>query len=65
MEMSDNLVMEIIDYENGEMTGTEITALFSKLIKTGMINQLQGSYQRAANCLVEQGILNKDGSING
>ena len=52
-----NLINEIIDYENGELEFNEVITLFKKLIKTGYINQLQGSYQRTARDLWENGYL--------
>jgi hypothetical protein len=45
----------IIAYENGELGVEETISLFQKLINSGLAWQLQGSYGRMANALIEQG----------
>jgi len=58
------IIDSIIDYENGELDFVEIIELFSNLVKTGTINHLQGSYGRTACHLVEEGLLEPDGTID-
>lgn len=57
------LVDKIIAYETGELSNSETLELFSELIKTGQVWQLQGSYGRTAHALIERGYLDKDGNI--
>tara|TARA_R110002020_G_scaffold150752_1_gene327570 strand:- start:1901 stop:2119 length:219 start_codon:yes stop_codon:yes gene_type:complete len=54
----------IIDYENGELDFVETIELFSDLVKKGTINHLQGSYGSTACHLVEEGLLESDGTID-
>lgn len=60
---SNDLVGDIMRYEDGSMDETEAVAFFSRLIKSGMIPHLQGSYQRGAEALVKIGYLTEDGEI--
>ncbi len=48
-------VSGIIDYENGDLDYDETFALFQRLIDTGVINSLQGAYQRTAHALIQSG----------
>ena len=45
----------IIAYENGELDEDEIITLFQELINSGLAWQLQGSYGRMAESLIESG----------
>lgn len=54
---------KIIDYENGNLDLNETLELFSELLKTGVVWQLQGYYGRTAMGLIEHGFLNKNGDI--
>ncbi len=45
----------IIDYENGDLDETETLDLFQDLVDTGLVWQLQGSYGRTAQALLEAG----------
>ena len=58
-----NLVGRIIDFESGAMDEEDIIPFFSDLIKTGTIWGLQGSYQRYAQDLIREGILDGSGNI--
>ena len=46
-------------FENGELEDEEVFELFQDLIETKMIFSLQGSYQRIAQDLIEQGLINE------
>jgi hypothetical protein len=52
-----NVVDYIMDYESGNLSEDKAIDLFSYLIKTGMIDSLQGSYQRAARAFIESGVI--------
>lgn len=49
-------VTKIIDYENGEMNEEQMISFFQELIDSGVAWRLQGSYVRAAEDLIEQGL---------
>ena len=51
-----DIIDKIIAYENGEMTDSEIAEFFQKLLDSGLIFKLQGSYQRMAYNLIDEGI---------
>ena len=48
-------VQDIIDYENGDMDWDRIVEMFQKLIDSGQVWTLQGSYGRMAQRLIENG----------
>jgi len=50
-----NLVSTISRYEAGELDDAEIDALFQRLLDTGVIWSLQGSYQLTAHNLLRLG----------
>ena len=51
-------------YESGEsMSNSEVTELFSYHIRTDLAWELQGSYGRAANAMINNGFISKDGEI--
>lgn len=50
-----DVVGQIIAFENGELDNSEIFALFQFLMDSGMIHSLQGSYQRMAEDLLLAG----------
>ena len=47
----------IIAFENGELDEAEVIALFQELCNSGLIYDLQGSYQRIAQQLVNEGLI--------
>ena len=51
------LVMMIEEYESGLMDDAEMIGFFQYLVDTNMISQLQGSYQRVAQDLIENGLV--------
>lgn len=56
MEERFDLVGWVIDYESGNLTEDEIVTGFKHLIRTGLIHQLQGHYQRAAQAYINNGV---------
>ena len=50
-----DVVGQIMAFENGELDNGEVFALFQFLIDSGMIHSLQGSYQRMAEELLLAG----------
>ena len=53
-----SIANQIIAYESGELDQEQVIELFEGLIRSGKINHLQGSYQRIANQLIEEGYIN-------
>ena len=53
----------IIAYENGELSSKQVVNFFSKLVKSGMAWQLQGSYGRMARNLIDNGYITAEGRI--
>ena len=60
--MSD-LVGQIIAYEEGDLSNAEMLDMFSELVKSGQVWNLQGHYGRTANALIESAILTPLGEI--
>jgi hypothetical protein len=58
-----DLVGQIMEYEMGTLSDQETVELFSELVKTGMAWNLQGAYGRAAQALIEGGIITPEGEI--
>ena len=52
-----SVLQGIMDYENGGMSNVEVLDFFQHLVNTGIINHLQGSYQRMASQLLEAGMI--------
>jgi len=50
-----DLVDLLIAYETGELNQTQTAALFQRLVDSGLIWLLQGSYTREARRLIEAG----------
>lgn len=51
-----DLTDSIIRYETGEMTQDEIIQFFQIIIDSGIVWNLQGSYGRTAQQLIEKGL---------
>ena len=47
---------KILDYEDGKLNETEEIGLFQELINSGLAWQLQGSYGRTAEVLIQKGL---------
>jgi len=52
-----DIVVAIIGYESGTLTGEDEIKLFAELIRTGMAWTLQGCYGRTARHLIEEGVI--------
>tara|TARA_R100000781_G_C3999689_1_gene99825 strand:+ start:249 stop:422 length:174 start_codon:yes stop_codon:yes gene_type:complete len=52
-----NITEKIIAYEDGALNDEETIELFQVLIDTGMIHELQGTYQRVAEYLIDEGLI--------
>lgn len=52
---------KIIDYEMGMLNEAETLELFSMLLRTGQVWQLQEHYGRTAHELIHKGVLTIDG----
>lgn len=50
-----SLVDRLIEFETGALGDKEIVDLFQKLIDTGMVWNLQGTYGRTALALIKSG----------
>lgn len=55
-----DIVTKIMDFEAGEMEETEIVTFFCDLANTGILNTLQGTYQRAFFSLWNAGAIMRD-----
>lgn len=50
--------MKVLKYESGLMEEPELVEFFQGLVDTGAAWQLQGSYGRTAQRLIESGLVN-------
>ena len=53
--MASDLVSQIMAYEDGTMPDEDVVPFFQRLIDTGVVWHLQGSYQREAMRLCAAG----------
>ena len=58
-----DLVDDVIRYEDGSMDETEAVAFYGRLIRSGLIEHLQGHYQRGAEALIKIGYLTPEGEV--
>ena len=73
--MTNDLINQIMDYEQGKLETIETLELFDKLEETGLLYRMQGSYRRAYCALEREGLVGegselarailKDGSLHG
>lgn len=52
---------DLVRYEMGELDQDDTAELFQRLLDTGYINHLQGSYQRELQRLIVSGEVNYEG----
>ncbi len=50
-------IEKILQYENGTLKDEEVVELFQHLVDTGIVWELQGSYGRMAEYLIEQELI--------
>lgn len=55
--MSNDFIDGIIAFESGDLDEDGIIALFQELVDSGVAWQLQGSYGRMAQALIEEGLV--------
>ena len=53
----------IMEFEQGQLDANGIIDLFASLIQSGMAYQLQGSYGRMANALIDKGYISRYGEV--
>ena len=58
-----NELARIIDYENNNLDAEQVLQFFADITKTGLVWQLQGSYGRMANTLIEEGFIDREGNV--
>jgi hypothetical protein len=58
MDNQMNVMSGILDYEMGILEDEDVITLFQHLVDTGMAWQLQGSYGRTAQHMIDAGIIN-------
>lgn len=59
--MSNSLLQDIIDYEDGSLDPESTLDLFADLVRTGLVWELQGHYGRTAVGLIKAGLITRDG----
>lgn len=55
--MANDFIDGIIAFESGELDNDGIIALFQQLVDSGVAWQLQGSYGRMAQALIDEGLV--------
>lgn len=56
---SNDMVSDIMAFEEGSMDEERSIALFQRLLDSGLVWQLQGSYGRTAQRLLDRGLIKK------
>jgi len=60
--MSLSNMQVLFDYEEGKLDTIQSLLLFSELLKSGLVWQLEEHFQRTARDLIQGGYLNFDGT---
>jgi hypothetical protein len=63
--MIPRLINRIIDYENGKLDEDETVSLFQELVDDRLAWQLQGSYGRTAQNLIDAGLVTQEAARPG
>lgn len=58
-----DLVGQIMAYEDGELNDLAAVELFAALVASGMAWQLQGAYGRQAVALIDGGFITAEGEV--
>ena len=58
-----NVVEQIIEYEDGNLSFPETVKFFAGLLRTGTAWKLQGTYGRVARQLIERGYVSPAGEV--
>ena len=53
----ENLTDKFIQFEEGEMSESEVVSFFQELVNTGIVWNLQGFYGRTAVHLIQEGLI--------
>ena len=56
-EETNTIVSKIMAYEQGDMDEGEVIDFFQELLDRNLLNHLQGSYQRHAEILINEGYI--------
>ncbi|NDE01407.1 MAG: hypothetical protein EBZ91_06580 [Gammaproteobacteria bacterium] len=51
------LAQKLMRFEEGDMAEEDVIGLFQELVDTGLAWQLQGSYGRTAQWLIDEGLI--------
>lgn len=62
-ERSYDVTSGIIEFESGQLDDQGVLKLFSELVKSGLVWNLQGSYGRMGASLIDAGYLDREGNI--
>jgi hypothetical protein len=60
--MINQVIDKIVAYELGDMNEEETIEFFQELMDTGLVWNLQGHYSRAAQAMVDAGLLSAEGN---
>lgn len=58
-----DIIDDVLAFEQGDMDETEIVLFFARLVESGMAWNLQGSYGRMAQSLIDAGYLTVTGEV--
>ena len=61
--MSKAFLIEMTLWEGGGLSARDTIELFAKLIESGLAWQLQGSYGRLAQNLIDNGFISREGVV--